>query len=172
MVRVGSDVVNLEDHLAQLYSQHDLSPLGRQGLQHILFLHVCKRTHSGNEKHRIRSLNINICFLWDEGKIRVAMLSCLTINIIMKSKCYHPQMKWHDLPLVPLLRQSIPRRGLFSVTCRDLTSASVWMGDRPLFSASASGTLSRAEEKDLIAYCSSVEICKGGTNKCLSIFFL
>ena len=64
-------------------------------------------------------------------------------------------------PLVPLLRQSIPKRGLFVAICLLFTSATVSMGGRPEFSASARGMASNASPKALMAYCSSVDICKG-----------
>ena len=70
------------------------------------------------------------------------------------------QNKIRSLPLVPLLRQSIPSLGLFSLICLDFISANVWIGANPEFSANAKGTLSNASENDFIAYCSSVEICK------------
>lgn len=65
-----------------------------------------------------------------------------------------------SLPLVLLCRQSMPRKELFSLTCLALTSAMVWMGFRPLFSASAIGMTSRASANDLMAYCSRVGHCR------------
>mmetsp|Transcript_54354 Transcript_54354/g.123918 ORF Transcript_54354/g.123918 Transcript_54354/m.123918 type:complete len:252 (-) Transcript_54354:863-1618(-) len=58
------------------------------------------------------------------------------------------------MSLVPLLLQSIPRWGLFSVTWRDLTAESWVMGDMPLFSARAIGMSSSASAKARRAYCS------------------
>lgn len=60
------------------------------------------------------------------------------------------------LPFVFLWRQSMPRKKLDSLTCLALTSVMVWIGFRPLFSASAIGITSRASAKDLMAYCSNV----------------
>mmetsp|Transcript_60703 Transcript_60703/g.167903 ORF Transcript_60703/g.167903 Transcript_60703/m.167903 type:complete len:261 (-) Transcript_60703:834-1616(-) len=58
------------------------------------------------------------------------------------------------MSLVPLSMQSMPSHGLLSVTCRVLISASVLIGSRPEFSASASGTSSSASAKARMAYCS------------------
>ena len=60
-----------------------------------------------------------------------------------------------SLPLVFLCRQSMPRKGLFSLTCLALTSVMVWIGFSPLFSANAIGITSRASANDLMAYCSN-----------------
>ena len=62
-------------------------------------------------------------------------------------------------PEVPLSRQSMPRAGFFSLSCLVLTSVSVWMAERPEFSASAIGITSRASANPRNAYCSRVEIC-------------
>ena len=63
-----------------------------------------------------------------------------------------------NLPFVPLLRQSIPKRGLFCAICCDLTSETVLIGEKPLFSANANGTDSKASANARIAYCSMVGI--------------
>ncbi len=68
-----------------------------------------------------------------------------------------------NLPFVPVLRQSIPNRGLFSAICCALTSANVFIGENPLFSANANGTDSSASANARIAYCSIVGIYR--TNK-------
>ena len=65
-----------------------------------------------------------------------------------------------NVPAVPFSKQSIPSRGLFSLSWRDFTSASVLIGGRPLFSASARGIDSRASAKALIAYCSREDVYK------------
>jgi hypothetical protein len=62
-----------------------------------------------------------------------------------------------------LPRQSIPNLGLFSVTCLLFTSASVSIGERPEFSANASGVESKAWANARMAYCSMVGICKAVT---------
>ena len=72
------------------------------------------------------------------------------------------------LPLFPVCIQSTPSRGLLSSTCRDLTSATVLIGARPQFSASAIGMLSSASLNDRIAYCSNVEICEMKIRKLLN----
>ncbi|RUS27388.1 hypothetical protein BC938DRAFT_483325 [Jimgerdemannia flammicorona] len=64
----------------------------------------------------------------------------------------------NHIPLEPLYRQSMPNRLLFVVACCDLTSAKVSIGERPEFSARASGVASKAAAKARIAYCSIVEI--------------
>jgi hypothetical protein len=56
--------------------------------------------------------------------------------------------------------QSTPRREFFSVTCRDLISARLAMGERPEFSARAMGIASRASAKALMAYCSKPGVFK------------
>ena len=66
----------------------------------------------------------------------------------------------YNTPLFPLLKQSMPNRELLSLTCRLFTSVRVSIGERPLFSASASGTASSAAENARIAYCSIVGICQ------------
>jgi hypothetical protein len=48
----------------------------------------------------------------------------------------------------------MPRQGLLSVTCLDLTADSCDMGEKPEFSASAMGMSSRASAKARRAYCS------------------
>ena len=53
----------------------------------------------------------------------------------------------------------MPNAGFFSATCLALQSESVWMGERPEFSARARGMLSRASANARNAYCSRVEIC-------------
>lgn len=65
------------------------------------------------------------------------------------------------LPLVFLCKQSMPRNGLFSLTCLALTSVMVWMGFSPLFSARAIGITSKASAKALMAYCSNDGHWKG-----------
>lgn len=65
-----------------------------------------------------------------------------------------------DIPLVPLLRQSMPRRGLFVEICLDLTSETVSMGLKPEFSAKANGTVSKVSANACMAYCSTDEIYK------------
>ena len=62
------------------------------------------------------------------------------------------------IPFVPFCKQSMPRAVFSSVTCCDLTSASVLIGLSPEFSASAIGMDSRASANARIAYCSIVEI--------------
>ena len=59
-----------------------------------------------------------------------------------------------DLPLLPVCIQSTPSREFPSFSCRLLTVASVSIGLRPEFSASAIGTLSKASANARIAYCS------------------
>lgn len=59
------------------------------------------------------------------------------------------------LPLVFLCKQSMPRKGLLSLTCLALTSVMVWMGFRPLFSAKAIGMTSKASANERMAYCSN-----------------
>ena len=49
----------------------------------------------------------------------------------------------------PPSMQLTPRAGLFSAACLALISVRVWIGARPLFSASASGICSRASAKAL-----------------------
>jgi hypothetical protein len=56
------------------------------------------------------------------------------------------------------LRQSIPNRGLFCVICCDLTSDTILIGEKPLFSANANGIDSSASANARIAYCSIVGI--------------
>lgn len=63
------------------------------------------------------------------------------------------------VPLVDRRRQSIPSAGLFSLTCRALTSVMVWIGFNPLFSANAMGMTSRASAKARMAYCSREGHC-------------
>ena len=69
------------------------------------------------------------------------------------------------VPFSSLPKQSIPSVGLPSLTCLDLTSARVSIGDRPLFSASARGIESSAEANARIAYCSIDGICKSEYDK-------
>lgn len=95
--------------------------------------------------------------LWDQVDLSGREWLLLPISTAKQAK-----LKVH-IPFVPLDRQSMPRNGLFSFTWRDLTSASVWIGDKPLFSARASGMLSRASANERTAYCSSVEICLNNT---------
>ena len=59
-----------------------------------------------------------------------------------------------DLPLLPVIMQSTPRRELFSFTWRDLMDASVSIGLRPEFSDRANGTESSASANARMAYCS------------------
>lgn len=66
----------------------------------------------------------------------------------------HEDQNNQDLPLLPVIMQSTPRRVLFSLTCRDLMEARVSMGLRPEFSARANGTESSASANARIAYCS------------------
>jgi hypothetical protein len=60
--------------------------------------------------------------------------------------------------LIPLLRQSIPNRGLFVAICCDFISEIVLIGEKPLFSAKAKGIDSSASANARIAYCSIVGI--------------
>jgi hypothetical protein len=68
-------------------------------------------------------------------------------------------MKGRNAPFSPVCMQSMPSRKFFSLIWRDLTSASVSIGDRPEFSASASGMASSADANARMAYCSMVGIC-------------
>lgn len=65
-----------------------------------------------------------------------------------------------DSPLLPVCMQSTPNLVFFSLACRDLMLASVSIGLRPEFSASAMGTQSRASAKARIAYCSRPGLCE------------
>ncbi|KAI5725986.1 hypothetical protein M8J77_022447 [Diaphorina citri] len=62
------------------------------------------------------------------------------------------------ISFVPFNIQSIPSAGFTSFTCLDFTSVSVSMGERPEFSAKASGILSSASANARKAYCSIEEI--------------
>lgn len=123
----ASDVVDLKDHLDYLGSQQDLLLLADQGLNHMLLLHVCV---SKTETPFSQSFHFD------------AEVQCRGSAGV--------------LPLVLLCRQSIPRKGLDSLTCLALTSVMVWMGFSPLFSARAIGITSSASANDLMAYCSNV----------------
>ena len=69
-------------------------------------------------------------------------------------------LRHNDIPFSPFPLQSIPSWELPVVIWSLFTSASVSMGDRPLFSASASGMASSAAEKARMAYCSIDGICR------------
>ena len=69
-------------------------------------------------------------------------------------------MKRQCSPFSPLPLQSMPNFEFFSFTCRERISVSVSIGDKPLFSARASGIASRADANARIAYCSIVGIFK------------
>ena len=68
------------------------------------------------------------------------------------------QIRKKNEPFVPLFKQSIPKLGFFSAICLDLTSETVLIGEKPLFSANAIGTDSKASANARIAYCSIVAI--------------
>ena len=72
-------------------------------------------------------------------------------------------LKCRNVPLLPVCMQSTPNLEFFSFTCLDLIEASVSMGLRPEFSASAMGIESSASANALIAYCSSPGLC---VNEC------
>mmetsp|Transcript_2997 Transcript_2997/g.10764 ORF Transcript_2997/g.10764 Transcript_2997/m.10764 type:complete len:261 (-) Transcript_2997:920-1702(-) len=78
----------------------------------------------------------------------VASWICCCLPISVSNTCCSA------MSLTPESMQSTPRRGLPSATCRAFTVATVDMGARPLFSASAIGMSSSASAKARTAYCS------------------
>mmetsp|Transcript_9548 Transcript_9548/g.25964 ORF Transcript_9548/g.25964 Transcript_9548/m.25964 type:complete len:344 (-) Transcript_9548:570-1601(-) len=58
------------------------------------------------------------------------------------------------MSFVPTPMQSMPRKGFSSLSCLALTAATDSMGDSPAFSASESGTTSRASANALRPHCS------------------
>ena len=96
-----------------------------------------------------------VAFWKSEGRKQTAS-SCLFGRYSERSVLEYS--KRGNLPFSPRPLQSMPNLELFSLICLLLTSASVSMGDKPLFSARARGTASSADEKARIAYCSMVAI--------------
>lgn len=97
-------------------------------------------------------------------EMRGSYTNCSFISEANRVRNQGKEKRRYNTPLFPLLKQSMPNRELLSLTCRLFTSVRVSIGERPLFSASASGTASSAAENARIAYCSIVGICQVSGN--------